>query len=93
MESLAQSYKSFKAALIDCTANTAFCKEKDATSLPILRFYQPDKTEYEDFTGSADCVEDCMEIEAMSDFISESIPNVVQAVTDANFNNFMAPGM
>ena len=40
-----------------------------------------DKSEHEDFTGAATCEEDCMEIEAMSDFVTENMPNFVQVRT------------
>jgi hypothetical protein len=92
MESLAQSFKAFKAASLDCSTAEKLCKDQAVDKFPTLRFFMADKSEYEDFTGTADCIEDCMELEAMSDFVTDSVPNVVVPVSDATFNNFLAPG-
>mmetsp|Transcript_16509 Transcript_16509/g.40319 ORF Transcript_16509/g.40319 Transcript_16509/m.40319 type:complete len:688 (-) Transcript_16509:96-2159(-) len=92
-EDLANSFKSFKAGTVDCTKEAQLCKDQVATTLPMLRLFMSDKGEYEDFTGGADCLEDCMELEAMSDWVQESIPNVVVPVTDATFQSFLAPAV
>mmetsp|Transcript_27938 Transcript_27938/g.73710 ORF Transcript_27938/g.73710 Transcript_27938/m.73710 type:complete len:642 (+) Transcript_27938:72-1997(+) len=91
LERLATSYPYFKHASFDCSEYKDKCKEHNVGLLPVLRMYQSDKTEYEDFRGSADCLGECFKVGAMSEFVGEHVPNLVAAVTDANWNSFLAP--
>jgi hypothetical protein len=82
VESLAGSYKAFQWGTFDCSKNTAACKEQTVEGKELLRVYgQDDKSEYEDFKGAPTCEEDCMQLEAMSDFVGEHMPNIVVAGT------------
>ena len=92
MEAMAQSFKAFKFGSVDCNKYEAVCKQQSVDGKEVLRLYsQEDKSEYEDFTGAPTCDEDCMQIEAMSDFVGEHMPNLVVAVGEPTWNNFLAP--
>jgi len=91
LEQMASSFKAFKFASVDCSKGTV-CKEQSVDGSEVLRLYQQeDKSEYEDFAGEATCDEDCMQLEAMSDFVGEHMPNLVVAVGEPTWNNFLAP--
>ncbi|EKX38962.1 hypothetical protein GUITHDRAFT_165054 [Guillardia theta CCMP2712] len=98
IDQLASSSKSFNFASLDCSKAADVCKEQGSEKGQRLRMYMEDKSEHEDFTGAATCEEDCMEIEAMSDFVTENMPNFVQvrtagveAVGGATWNSFLEP--
>ena len=91
VQRLSASLKSFKHASVDCAVAAETCKKIGVDTLPVLRMYQVDKSDYDDFSGAADCMEDCFELAAMSDFVGEHIPNHVAAVTEATWNSFLAP--
>jgi len=91
IEQLAASTKSFHVASLDCSKAADVCREQGAEKGQRLRMYMEDKGEHEDFTGAATCEEDCMEIEAMSDFVTENMPNFVQAVGGTTWNAFLEP--
>uniref|UniRef100_A0A7S0WEP5 Thioredoxin domain-containing protein n=1 Tax=Cryptomonas curvata TaxID=233186 RepID=A0A7S0WEP5_9CRYP len=91
LQRLASSLKSFKHVSVDCTASVDSCKKHDVDALPVLRMYQEEKSDFDDFRGAADCMEDCFELAAMSDFVGEHIPNMVAAVTETTWNTFLAP--
>ena len=91
LEQMAGSFKAFKFASVDCSKGSV-CKDQSVDGKEVLRLYQQaDKSEYEDFTGEATCDEDCMQLEAMSDFVGEHMPNLVVAVGEPTWNNFLAP--
>jgi hypothetical protein len=93
LEKVANSFKAFSFASVDCSKGSAsVCKDNAVDGKEVLRLYQQDdKSEYEDFSGEATCDEDCMQLEAMSDFVSEHMPNLVVAVGEPTWNNFLAP--
>jgi len=91
VEQLAKSMKIFKSASVDCAKETALCKEHGASTLPALRVYQEDKSEYEDFTGTAACEEDCMELDAMSDFVADQMPDLIVPVNEGQFQQLGCP--
>jgi len=93
MEELAAAVKPLQYASVDCAKEAEFCKEQELKSFPVLRFYQEDKSEYEDFTGAATCEEDCMEAEAMTEFVSDNLPEIVVPVNEATFNTFLQPAV
>ena len=88
---LSTSLKSFRLASLDCASAAEFCAKFGVENTPVLRFYQSDKSDYDDFSGASDCMEDCFELSSMSDFVGEHIPNYVAAVTEATWNSFLAP--
>jgi len=91
LEQMATSFKAFSFASVDCSAGSV-CKDNSVDGKEVLRLYQQDdKSEYEDFTGEATCDEDCMQLEPMSDFVAEHMPNLVVAVGEPTWNNFLAP--
>lgn len=91
LEQMANSFKAFKFASVDCSKGSV-CKDQSVEGKEVLRLYQQeDKSEYEDFSGEASCDEDCMQLEAMSDFVGENMPNLVEAVGEPTWNNFLAP--
>ena len=89
VSTMAAGFKSFKHASVDCAKLPNICKEQVVTKFPALRVYMLNKDDYEEFTGGADCLEDCMDIEAMSDFVTESIPNIVMPVDQTSFPMFL----
>mmetsp|Transcript_51418 Transcript_51418/g.122422 ORF Transcript_51418/g.122422 Transcript_51418/m.122422 type:complete len:694 (+) Transcript_51418:49-2130(+) len=90
MEELGAALKGLKAASVDCSVAKDMCKEQGVDTLPTLRLFSEDKSDTEDFTGAADCMEDCMELEAMSEWVAEHTPNVVKAVDEQTVNQFLA---
>eukprot|EP00287_Rhodomonas_sp_CCMP768_P014512 CAMPEP_0196760428 /NCGR_PEP_ID=MMETSP1091-20130531/105208_1 /TAXON_ID=302021 /ORGANISM="Rhodomonas sp., Strain CCMP768" /LENGTH=719 /DNA_ID=CAMNT_0042109313 /DNA_START=21 /DNA_END=2181 /DNA_ORIENTATION=+ len=93
MEEVAMSIKAIQHGSVDCSKAADVCKEQDVTKSPVLRLYQEDKGDYEDFTGAATCEEDCMEPEAMTDFISDNLPEAVVIVSESTWNNFLQPAV
>lgn len=89
VSTMAAGFKSFSHASADCAKLPGVCKDQVVTKFPALRVYMLNKDDYEEFTGGSDCLEDCMGIEALSDFVTESIPNIVVPVDQTTFPGFL----
>lgn len=89
VSTMARAFKSFKHASVDCAKLSEVCKDQVVTKFPSLRVYMLNKDDYEEFTGNPDCLEDCLDIESMSDFVANSLPNVVVPVDQTSFSTYL----